>query len=74
MLLFSIKAKLRQKIFFRFKKISIINKNNLLAENATPTSTTKTKKQQDFILKCCIGFCKIHWVLVNGKFGYGQHE
>lgn len=74
MLLFSIKAKLRQKIFFRFKEISIINKNNLLAVNATPTSTTKTKKQQDFILKCCIGFCKIHWVLVNGEFGYGQHE
>lgn len=74
MLLFSRKAKLRQKIFFRFKEISIINKNNLLAENATPTSTTKTKKQQDFILKCCIGFCKFHWVLVNGKFGYGQHE
>lgn len=74
MLLFSIKAKLRQKISFRFKEISIINKNNLLAENATPTSTTKTKKQQGFILKCCIGFCKIHWVLVNGKFGYGQHE
>lgn len=72
MLLFSIKAKLRQKIVFRFKEI--INKNNLLAENATPTSTTKTKKQQDFILKCCIGFCKFHWVLVNGKFGYGQHE
>lgn len=72
--LFSIKTKLRQNFFLRFKEISTINKNNLLAENATPISTTKTKKQQDFILKCCIGFCKIHWVLVNGKFGYGQHE